>query len=55
MLERQSRNARFWAEVQADPGDVEVSRELVSERIAWSRREHAHTVGNRRVFESALS
>jgi hypothetical protein len=49
MLERQSRNARFWAEVQADPGDVEVSREQVSERIAWSRREHAHTVGNRRV------
>ncbi|WP_329536178.1 aminoglycoside phosphotransferase family protein [Streptomyces sp. NBC_01450] len=55
MLERQSRNARFWAEVQADPGDVEVSREQVAERIAWSRREHAHTVGNRRVFESALS
>ncbi|MGX1566304.1 phosphotransferase [Streptomyces sp. NPDC055506] len=55
MLERQARNARFWAEVHANPVGIEVSREQVAERIAWSRREHTHTADNRRIFEMALS
>ncbi|MBA4864335.1 aminoglycoside phosphotransferase family protein [Streptomyces sp. PSKA54] len=54
MLERQARNVRFWAEVQAGAGPVEATREQIADRIAWSRREHAHTVEHRQVFEAAL-
>ena len=54
MLERQVRNVRFWAEVQASAGTVAVSREQIADRIAWSRREHAHTAEHRRLFEAAL-
>jgi hypothetical protein len=50
MLERQARNARFWAEIQA----VGATAQQISERIAWSRREHAHTATNRSAFELAL-
>lgn len=55
MLERQARNARFWAEIQADPGAVEATSGQIADRIAWSRREHAHTAAHRRVFEAALT
>lgn len=54
MLERQSRNVRFWAQVQAE-GRVAVTAEQVAERIAWSRRAHDHTAEHRRVFEAALT
>jgi hypothetical protein len=55
ILERQARNARFWAEIrlgQASPG---TTNEQIAERIAWSRREHWHTVINREAFEMALN
>jgi aminoglycoside phosphotransferase (APT) family kinase protein len=54
MLERQARNARFWAEAQLGAGSVEATREQIADRIAWSRREHAHTAEHRQVFEAAL-
>jgi aminoglycoside phosphotransferase (APT) family kinase protein len=54
MLERQARNARFWAEAQIGDGAVAATREQIADRIAWSRREHAHTADHRRVFEGAL-
>ncbi|MGW1030246.1 phosphotransferase family protein [Streptomyces sp. NPDC002577] len=54
MLERQARNARFWAELRGGAGSVEATPEQITERIAWSRREHAHTVEHRRAFEIAL-
>ncbi|MGN9755732.1 aminoglycoside phosphotransferase family protein [Streptomyces sp. SD31] len=53
MLERQARNVRFWAQVRARiPG---LTDRQVAERIAWSRREHAHTAEHRQVFEAALA
>ncbi|MER5222281.1 aminoglycoside phosphotransferase family protein [Streptomyces flaveus] len=55
MLERQARNARFWAEVQVNPGAVEATCRQIADRIAWSRREHAYTTANREVFEAALT
>jgi thiamine kinase-like enzyme len=51
MLERQIRNARFWAEAS---GSGVVSAEQVADRIAWSRREHSHTTEHRDAFEHAL-
>ncbi|OAH14608.1 aminoglycoside phosphotransferase family protein [Streptomyces jeddahensis] len=55
MLERQARNVRFWAEAQAGSGTVEATRAQIADRIAWSRREHAHTAAHRGVFEAALA
>jgi hypothetical protein len=52
MLERQSRNARFWGELPS--GSVDATQEQIAERIAWSRREHAFTAEHRRVFAAAL-
>lgn len=54
MLERQARNARFWAEVQASSEPVQATAQQISERIAWSQREHVHTAEYRKVFEDAL-
>jgi aminoglycoside phosphotransferase (APT) family kinase protein len=51
MLERQSRNARFWGELQTDSA----TPEQIAERIAWSRREHASTAEHREVFAAALA
>lgn len=48
-LERQLRNARFWAETS-----VVATAEQIKDRIAWSRREHAFTATNRHIFEAAL-
>ncbi|MGC4937226.1 aminoglycoside phosphotransferase family protein [Kribbella sp. DT2] len=53
MLERQSRNARFWGELPA--GSVDATREQIAERIAWSRREHAYTTKHRDAFAAALT
>ena len=50
ILERQSRNVRFWVETTVD-----VTEDQRATRIAWSRREHAFTTGNRLVFEQALT
>jgi Ser/Thr protein kinase RdoA (MazF antagonist) len=49
ILERQLRNARFWAEVL-----VPVTPAQRADRIAWSRREHAFTAANTHVFAAAL-
>jgi hypothetical protein len=54
MLERQARNVRFWAEVQAGFQAVEATAQQISDRITWSRREHKHTAEHRKVFEDAL-
>lgn len=56
ILERQMRNARFWAEIgsgQASASAVATDQQI-AERIAWSRREHRHTVVNREAFDAAL-
>ncbi|GAB2557208.1 phosphotransferase [Kribbella endophytica] len=52
MLERQSRNARFWGELP--DGSVDATAEQIAERIAWSRREHAFTAEHREAFAAAL-
>ncbi|WP_330347838.1 phosphotransferase family protein [Streptomyces sp. NBC_00582] len=54
MLERQARNARFWADVQAGSKAVEATAQQISDCIAWSRREHEHTAEHREMFEDAL-
>ncbi|WP_370066277.1 aminoglycoside phosphotransferase family protein [Streptacidiphilus sp. MAP5-3] len=54
MLERQARNVRFWAEVQAGFQAVEATAQQISDSITWSRREHEHTAEHRKVFEDAL-
>lgn len=50
VVERQSRNARFWTETTAQVTDAQRA-----DRIAWSRREHAFTTTNRTTFEQALT
>ncbi|MDP9850442.1 phosphotransferase family protein [Streptosporangium lutulentum] len=55
VLERQARNARFWAELLAVPGAAPASTEVIGGRIAWSRREHAFTHAHREVFDRALA
>jgi hypothetical protein len=52
MLERQSRNVRFWAELPA--GGIDTTAEQIADRIAWSRREHDHTTEHREAFAAAL-
>jgi alpha-D-ribose 1-methylphosphonate 5-triphosphate synthase subunit PhnG len=54
ILERQTRNARFWAEIRSGWASAIATDEQITERIAWSRREHWHTVVNRGAFEVAL-
>ena len=54
MLERQARNAHFWAEVRAGRRTVEATDRQIADRITWSWREHAHTAEHREVLEGAL-
>ncbi|WP_433431192.1 hypothetical protein [Nonomuraea sp. CA-141351] len=54
ILDRQSRNARWWAERPTDSGHRLASPEQITSRIAWSEREHACTSANRLVFAAAL-
>ncbi|TDD53459.1 aminoglycoside phosphotransferase family protein [Kribbella antibiotica] len=49
VLERQSRNVRFWTETSAA-----VTPEQRADRIAWSRREHDFTSTHRKTFEAHL-
>jgi aminoglycoside phosphotransferase (APT) family kinase protein len=49
ILERQSRNVRFWTETPAA-----VTPAQRADRIAWSRREHDFTTTHRPTFESHL-
>lgn len=55
VLERQSRNARFWTELLASSERVPATHEVIGARIAWSRREHAFTHAQRDVFARALA
>ncbi|WP_202970755.1 aminoglycoside phosphotransferase family protein [Saccharothrix sp. ALI-22-I] len=54
MLDRQSRNARWWAERLTDPSHRVAGTEQVTSRISWSEREHAYTSANHAIFEAAL-
>jgi hypothetical protein len=54
ILERQSRNARFWRDRLTDPGSSLASVERINEYIAWSLRERAYTETHRREFAAAL-
>jgi aminoglycoside phosphotransferase (APT) family kinase protein len=49
ILERQSRNVRFWTETPAA-----VTPQQRTDRITWSRQEHDFTTTHRRTFESHL-
>lgn len=55
ILERQIRNARFWAEHRTTATTPVVSTTVIDERIAWSRREHAFTHAHRTAFNRALA
>ncbi|WP_042449585.1 phosphotransferase family protein [Streptacidiphilus jiangxiensis] len=55
ILERQARNARFWAAILAGPGVRQTSPEAIASRIEWSRREFAFTYSSRTSFEDALA
>lgn len=55
ILERQSRNARFWAELLASPERQPATPEVIGDRIAWSQREQAFTHAQRDVFARALT
>ncbi|WP_197717280.1 phosphotransferase [Glycomyces terrestris] len=55
ILERQSRNVRFWTEFPARAGAAAATAAEIGERIAWSRREHAFTHAHREVFDAALA
>ncbi|KAK1180524.1 aminoglycoside phosphotransferase family protein [Streptomyces sp. NBS 14/10] len=55
MLDRQTRNARWWREQLDGPERSRVaSAEQIVSRIAWSEREHAFTVAHRPALASAL-
>ncbi|GLW74675.1 hypothetical protein Kpho02_69730 [Kitasatospora phosalacinea] len=55
ILERQIRNARFWAEQELAPGEAPADRAVIAQRIAWSRCEHDFVNAHRAIFEAALS
>ena len=52
-IERQVRNVRFWASVQAS-GTALADSATIADRIAWSRREAAFTMAHRAAFDRAL-
>jgi thiamine kinase-like enzyme len=54
ILDRQSRNARWWTERLSDPGLSAVGPEQINSSIEWSKREHTYTSTNCRVFAAAL-
>lgn len=54
ILERQVRNVRFWSEFLAQPETAPAAPDVLSDRIEWSRREHAFTYAHRDVFDAAL-
>ncbi|WP_197038666.1 hypothetical protein [Herbidospora cretacea] len=54
VLERQWRNARFWAETRIS-GQAPADAETIAGRIAWSRQEATFTARHRAVFEAAIS
>jgi Ser/Thr protein kinase RdoA (MazF antagonist) len=55
ILERQARNVRFWAEFLARPATASATTAQLTDRIAWSRREHAYVFTHRETFDRALT
>ncbi|WP_405749444.1 phosphotransferase [Streptomyces sp. NBC_01411] len=55
ILERQSRNVRFWAEFLAHPETAPATPDVLADRIAWSKREHHFVFAHREVFDRALA
>ncbi|GAA2255759.1 hypothetical protein GCM10010430_44490 [Kitasatospora cystarginea] len=55
ILERQIRNARFWAEQELALDGAPASIAVIAQRVAWSRREHAFVQTHRPILESALT
>ncbi|MFE0138463.1 phosphotransferase [Streptomyces sp. NPDC059037] len=55
ILERQSRNVRFWAECLAHPETAPAAPDVLADRIAWSKREHRFVYAHREVFDRALA
>ncbi|MGW0827050.1 phosphotransferase family protein [Streptomyces sp. NPDC002845] len=55
ILERQSRNVRFWAEFLAHPETAPTAPEVLADRIAWSKREHRFVYAHREVFDRTLA
>ncbi|GAA4489417.1 hypothetical protein GCM10023191_020220 [Actinoallomurus oryzae] len=54
ILDRQSRNARWWTERLNDPRPGVAGPEQINSSIEWSDREHTFTRTNGRVFAAAL-
>ncbi|MEU6351604.1 phosphotransferase [Streptomyces sp. NPDC047072] len=54
ILERQSRNARFWADRARSPSEPGPGMDVIQARVEWSRREHAFVCAHRAAFESVL-
>lgn len=54
VLDRQLRNVRFWSRFLAHPETAPATPQVLKDRIAWSRREHAFTLLHREVFNTAL-
>lgn len=55
VLERQARNVRFWTDFEAGPGTAPATTAQLTDRIEWSRREHAYLFTHREVFDRALT
>ena len=54
ILERQNRNARFWAERVPGPSELRGEADVIAARVEWSRREHDFVTAHRSTFEHAL-
>lgn len=55
VLERQSRNVRFWTRFLTRPESSPAAPDVLAERIEWSRREHAFVHRHREVFDRELA
>nr|WSY57377.1 aminoglycoside phosphotransferase family protein [Streptomyces sp. NBC_00886] len=55
MLDRQIRNARWWRGRLTDTERPLGEAELITSRVEWSEREHAHTAAHRSTFTEALT
>lgn len=54
ILERLSRNARWWQGQLTGTGPRIADAEQIAARVAWSDREHAYVTAHRRLIETAL-
>lgn len=54
ILERQHRNAQFWAERDPGPTELRIEADVIAARVEWSRRERDFVNAHRSTFEHAL-